>query len=177
MSEIFRIFASKTVMIRYRITLTPDERRELLTIVSKGSHKSQKVLNALILLGTDEGQPSEMRSTNESLSKALQISMRKIDRVKKRFVESGLEISLYGHPKEIVREKKIDGDLEAKLIALCCSQAPDGFARWSLRLLADTLVELEYVESISHETVRQVLKKRIKTVEEKRLGYSAFAKR
>ena len=102
-------------MIKYRVTLTPEERIELTKISSQGSHKSQKVLNALILLNTDENQPKESRSTNEVLSKVLQISMKKIDHVKKRFVEEGLEISLYGHPKEAVREKKVDGDLEARL--------------------------------------------------------------
>jgi hypothetical protein len=146
-------------MIRYRVTLSPDERQKLTLIASQGSHNSQKVLNALILLNTDENQPKESRSTNDALSKVLPISMRKIDRVKKRFVEDGLEISLNGHPKKIVREKKIDGDFEAKLIALACSKAPAGFSGWSLRLLADKMVELEYIESVSHETVRQVLKK------------------
>jgi len=164
-------------MIKYRVTLTAEERTELSNIISKGSHKSHKVLNALILLGTDENQPKSNRSTNDVLSKSLMVSMRKIDRVKKRFVEDGLLVALYGRPKEIVRERKVDGDLEAKLIALSCSEAPAGFSRWSLRLLADTLVELEYIDSISHETVRQVLKKRVKTVEEKRLGHSSFAKR
>lgn len=85
--------------------------------------------------------------------------MKKIDRVKKPFVENGLEIALTGHPKEIEYEKKVDGDLEAKLIALSCSEASEGFGRWSLRILADKAVELEYVESISHETIRRVLKK------------------
>ncbi len=164
-------------MVRYHVTLTAEERESLELIASKGSHKSQKVLNALILLGTDENQVKENRSTNEILSKVLHISMKKVDRVKKRFVEDGLEIALAGHPKEIEYEKKVDGDLEAKLIALSCSEAPDGFDRWSLRMLADKAVELEYIESISHETIRRVLKKRIKTVEEKRLGHSSFAKR
>jgi hypothetical protein len=164
-------------MIKYRVTLTPEERFELTKISSQGSHKSQKVLNALILLNTDEALPKESRSTNETLSKVLQISMKKTDRVKKRFVEEGLDISLYGHPKEIVYAKKVDGDLEARLIALACSAAPDGFSRWSLRLLADRMVELQYIDSISYETVRQVLKKRIKTVEEKRMGYSTLTKR
>ena len=163
-------------MVKYRITLTPEERSELTLIASKGSHKSQKVLNALILLNTDEGQPKESRSTNEVLSKVLKISMKKIDRVKKRFVEEGLDISLYGHPKEIEYEKKIDGDLEAKLIALSCSEAPAGFSRWSLRMLADKMVELKYIDSVSHETIRRVLKKRIKAVEEERLGHSTSSK-
>jgi hypothetical protein len=134
-------------------------------------------LNALILLNTDENQPKASRSTNETLAKVLQISMKKIDRVKKRFVEEGLSVSLYGHPKVIEYEKKIDGDLEAKLIALSCSEAPVGFSRWSLRMLADKMVELQYIDSVSHETIRRVLKKRIKTMEEERLGYSTFTKR
>ena len=163
-------------MIKYRVTLTIEERIELESIVSKGSHKSQKVLNSLILLNVDESQPKESRTINEKISNVLQISMKKIDRVKKRFIEEGLEIALCGHPKEREYEKKVDGDLEAKLTALACSAAPEGFSRWSLRMLADKAVELEYVESISHETVRRVLKKRIKTVEEKRLGNTTIAK-
>jgi hypothetical protein len=164
-------------MIKYRVTLTAEERKELESTVSKGSHKSQKVLNALILLNVDENQPKALRQTNEKISKVLQISMKKIDRIKKRFVEENLDIALCGHPKERDYEKKIDGDLEAKLIALACSEAPDGYSRWSLRMLADKVVELAYVDRISHETVRRVLKKRIKTMEEKRLGHTSLTKR
>jgi len=146
-------------MARYIITLSNEERQQLEDLSRKGSHKSQKVLNALILLGVDINQPKESRSTNESISKVLNISMKKIDRVKKRFVEEGLEIALHGHPSTRVYEKLVDGELEAKLIALSCSKAPKGFSRWSLRLLADKAVELEYIDSISHETVRGTLKK------------------
>lgn len=85
--------------------------------------------------------------------------MRKLDRIKKCFVGEGLDIALNGRKGERVYAKKADGDLEAHLVALSCSKPPEGFARWSLRLLADQLVELEYVDSVSHETVRQVLKK------------------
>jgi len=163
-------------MIKYRVTLTEEERTALESISNKGSHKSQKVLNALILLNVDESQPKESRSTNESISRVLQISMKKIDRVKKRFVEESLEVALLGHPKEREYERKVDGDLEAKLIALSCSAAPEGYARWSLRMLADKAVELDYVDQISYETVRRVLKKRITSVEEKRLGHTAASK-
>ena len=90
---------------------------------------------------------------------ALQISMKKIDRVKKRFVEEGLDIALNGHKGKRVYEKKADGDLEAHLVAISCSEPPEGFTRWSLRMLADRVVELNYVDSISYETVRRVLKK------------------
>lgn len=163
-------------MIKYRVTLREEERKQLEEISSKGSHKSQKVLNALILLSVDENQPKELRSTNASISKVLQVSMKKIDRVKKRFVEESFEIAMEGHPKEREYDRKVDGDLEAKLVALSCSEAPDGFSRWSLRMLADKAVELKYVDEISHETVRRVLKKRITTVEEKRLGHTTTSK-
>jgi hypothetical protein len=146
-------------MIKYKVTLSEEERQNLKSISSKGSHMSQKVLNSLILLSVDANQTKESRSTNECISKVLNISMKKIDRVKKRFVEDGLEVALLGHPKEREYEKKVDGDLEAHLVAISCSAPPEGFSRWSLRMLADKLVELEYVDSISHETVRRTLKK------------------
>jgi transposase len=144
-------------MARYKVTLTQEEQAHLKMIVGKGSHKSQKVLNALILLNCDTSEGK--KHTNEQISGILNISMRKIDRVKERFVEEGLKIALEGHPKEREYKRKADGDLEAHLIALSCSQAPEGFSRWSLRMLADKAVELQYVESVSHETVRRVLKK------------------
>jgi hypothetical protein len=146
-------------MVKYRITLSKEERELLQKITSKGSHKSQKVLNALILLNVDENQSKESRLTNDSISRALKISMKKIDRVKKRFIEDGFEVALLGHPKEREYKKKVDGDFEAKLIALSCSEAPEGYARWSLRMLADKVVEHEFIDSISYETIRQVLKK------------------
>ncbi len=151
---------------------------EVLTgLTSKGSHKSQKVLNALILLNCDEGEYQVMKSKNADISTILHVSMKKIDRVKKSFVEEGLKIALNGHKGERVYKKKVDGGLEARLIVLSCSEAPKGFSRWSLRMLADKAVELEYVESISHETVRRLLKKRIKTMEEERLGNTTSTKR
>jgi hypothetical protein len=145
-------------MKRYKVILSEDELSLLTIIVNKGSHKSQKVLNALILLNSNENG-STVKPNNEQISQILHISMRKIDRVKQRFVEDGLEIALNGRPREREYERKVDGDLEAHIIALSCSQAPAGFARWSLRMLADKAVELSYTESISHETIRRVLKK------------------
>jgi transposase len=97
--------------------------------------------------------------TNEQISKVLKVGMRTIDRVKKKFIEEGLEASLERRPTTRLYERKADGDLEAKLVTLCCSEPPKGFSKWSLRLLADKMVELKYVESISHVTVRSVLKK------------------
>jgi len=146
-------------MVRYKITLTEEERKDLKSIASKGRHRSQKVINALILLNCDEGEFQTKKSTNEQVSGVLKISMKKIDRVKKRFVEEGLDVALNGHKGTRVYEKKADGDLEAHLVALSCSDPPEGFARWSLRMLADRVVELNYIDSISYETVRRVLKK------------------
>ena len=108
---------------------------------------------------------------NEDISAVLRISMRKIDRVKKRFVEDGLETALAGHKAERVYEKKADGDFEAHLIALSCSEPPEGFARWTLRLLADKAVALDYIGNISYETVRRILKKRNKTLEGTGMGH------
>jgi len=146
-------------MKKYIVTLTEDERENLGVLTSKGKHRSQKILNALILLGCDEGEFQKKRSTNKEISKVLNISMKKIDRVKKRFVEDGLDITLNGRKGSRIYTKKADGDFEAYLVALSCSDPPEGFARWSLRLLADRVVELDYIDSISHETIRRVLKK------------------
>jgi hypothetical protein len=143
----------------YTVTLTKDEREALCELTSKGKHNSQQILNALILLNCEKSKWNVNHSTNEEISRVLNISMRKIDRVKKRFVEEGLGVALNGKESERVYSKKVDGDLEAHLVALSCSEPPEGFARWSLRLLADKVVELGYVEDISHETVRRTLKK------------------
>ena len=146
-------------MKKYIVTLAEDERVKLGTLISKGKHKSQKILNALILLGCDEGEFQTKRSTNEEMARVLNISMRKIDRVKKRFVVDDLEVALNGRKGSRIYAKKADGDFEAHLVALSCSEPPEGFARWSLRLLADKVVELDYIDNVSHETVRRILKK------------------
>jgi len=146
-------------MKKYIITLSEDERKALSDLTSKGKQKSQKILNALILLACDEGEHQTERSTNEEIARVLHISMRKIDRVKKRFVEDGFDAALDRKMGNRIYAKKTDGDFEAHLVALSCSEPPEGFARWSLRLLADKVVELNYIDSISHETVRRILKK------------------
>jgi len=145
-------------MIRYTIKLTKAEVEELHTIINKGSHTSQTFRFAYILLNCDEGKYSD-KVTNEQISKVLKVGMRTIDRVKKKFVEEGFEAVLERRPTSRIYEKKSDGDIEAKLVTLCCSEPPRGYAKWSLRLLADRMVELKYVESISHVTVRSILKK------------------
>jgi len=150
---------------RYQVTLTEDERAHLIDIINKGKHKSQTYRVAYILLNTDKGSYATSSSINEEISKVLIVGMRTIDRVKKQFVEEGLEICLGRKPTTRIYDRKVDGDTEAQLITIACSEPPKGFAKWSLRLIADKMVELNYVDSLSHETVRNVLKKRIKAVE------------
>ena len=146
-------------MKKYIVTLTEDERETLSVLASKGKHKSQKILNALILLGCDEGECQIKRSTNVEMARVLNISMKKIDRVKKRFVVDGLEVALSGRKGSRIYAKRADGDFEAHLVALSCGEPPEGFARWSLRLLADRVVELDYIDGVSYETIRRILKK------------------
>jgi transposase len=129
-----------------------------MSIINKGSHTSQTFRAAYILLNCDEG-PYSQKVTNEQISKVLKVGMRTIDRVKKKLVEEGFDAVLERRATKRNYETKVDGDIEAKLITLCCSEPPKGFAKWSLRLLADKMVELKYIESISHVTVRSVLKK------------------
>ena len=145
-------------MAKYKVTLTREERDELMSIISKGKHTSQRFRNAYVLINCDEGEFAE-KATNAEINKILKVGMRTIDRIKKRFVEEGFDAVLERKPTTREYDRKADGDLEARLVALSCSEPPEGHARWSLRLLADKLVELEIVDSISHETVRTVLKK------------------
>jgi len=152
------------MVIFYKVGLSQQEREELLAIIKKGKHSSQIYRNAYVLLNTDEGEYSE-KITNAEITKVLKVGMRTIDRIKKRFVEEGFEACLSRKPTTRVYGRKFDGDAEAKLVSIACSEPPKGFSKWSLRLLANKMVELKYVEDISHETVRTVLKKRIKALE------------
>ena len=145
---------------RYKVTLQANERAALEAITRKGSHRSRKVINALILLNCDGGACNRRRLRGEDVAEVLKVSMRTLDRVKKQFVEEGLETLLSGQPSRRRYRRKADGELEARLVALSCSEPPKGYSQWSLRLLANRAVELDYIDSISHETVRRVLKKR-----------------
>jgi len=145
-------------MIRYKVTLTSDERLQLQSILSKGKHSSLQFRNACILLNCDEGE-NVVKSSNEQIAQILHITTKTVERLKQRFVEEGFEVCMDRKPYPEVKEVKTDGDFEAHLVAISCSKAPDGYSRWSLRMLADKMVELKYAETVSHETVRQVLKK------------------
>jgi transposase len=144
---------------KYIVRLTTGEREELQTLVKRGKAAARKQLRARILLHADEGDLGP-GGTDEEICKAQLVSLRTVERLRQRLVEEGLPAALEDKRLDIPpRPPKLDGRQEAKLIALCCSAPPKGCARWSLRLLGDRLVELEVVDSISHETVRQVLKK------------------
>ena len=146
-------------MNTYKVTLAQEERNQLTEITRTGTHAARKIIHALILLNVDRGPYNTEQQINEDICKVLKIGMRTIDRVKKRFVEEGLDAALKMAPTSKEYDKLVDGDLEAHLIALACGEPPKGYARWSLRLLADQLVELRIADNISYETVRRTLKK------------------
>jgi len=142
----------------HKVTLTQEEIAQLKAITQKGSKRARVIKNALILLNVDEG-PYGKRKKDEEIADILDVTIRTIENIRKRFVMDGFDIALYGKPRERTYDRKVDGDVEAHIVALSCSKPPEGYAKWSLRLLADKMVELRYIESISHEKVRQVLKK------------------
>jgi transposase len=142
----------------YRVTLTPEEREQLRQMVSRGKADARKLAHARILLQADEAEGGPGR-TDERIASALDTATRTVERVRERFVEQGLDAALLPKPSKRIYARKLDGRQEARLIALACSKPPAGKARWTLRMLADEMVELEVVESLSHETVRQALKK------------------
>lgn len=146
-------------MEHYKVTLSEQERVELQGIASKGTHAAAKVINALILLNCDQSEGRTERPRSLDIAAMLGVSARKIDRVKKKFVQEGLEPALNRQASQRAYAPKLDGRLEAHLVAMSCSAPLEGHARWSLRLLADRLVELEYIDSVSYETVRRALKK------------------
>jgi len=141
--------------IRYAVDLTDTERTALREIISKNKAKRSTIVNAYILLKADR----VCGWTNEAIALAYEVSTKKVEQLKKRFVEEGFEAALYRKPVTNVHRRKITGDEEAHLIALFCRQAPEGHERWTLRMLADKMVELDIVDSVSHETIRQTLKK------------------
>ncbi len=137
---------------RYRINLTQDEREQLLDIARKGKSSARKVKRSLILCKADEGL------TDQQVSEALLVSPSTVGRVRRRFAEEGLERALNERARPGQR-RKLDGKQEAHLVAVACSAAPEGRVHWTLQLLADQVVELKLADSISPETIRQVLKK------------------
>lgn len=154
---------------KYCVTLTDEERDHLDDLTHRRSTNALPVKRAFMLLGADQS-PGAPAWTDERIAESYHVSVRTVERLRRRFVEEGFEVALYGKKREPVKEKVFDGQVEAHLVALRCSEPPEGFARWSLRLLAEQMVELDYVESISHESVRQLLKKTNSSPGESRVG-------
>lgn len=142
----------------YIVDLTAEERASLEKVANSGRTSARKQIHARILLKADTSVTGSGWS-DEQIADALDVSVSSVARVRKRLVEEGLEAALNRRAPRPPRPRLLDGEQEARLLALACSQPPEGHARWTLRLLADRMVALEYVESISYETVRRTLKK------------------
>lgn len=146
--------------IKYHVRLSKKDRTTLLNIVSKGSAPAKTIMRANVLLAADENSPKGKKNEAE-IAELFNVHPQTVHTIRKEFCEQGLDATLSRKKRETPPvEPKITGEVEAKIIALSCSPPPPGRSRWSLRLLADKSVELQYVDSISHEAVGRLLKKR-----------------
>jgi len=143
---------------RYVVELTTEERQQLSDLVRKGKALARRIQHAQILLKVDQS-PHGPGWTDQQIAEAYGVTVLTVGRIRQRLVEQGLESALARQPRGPSAARKIDGAAEAKMIALACSAPPAGRARWTIRLLADKLVELEIVEAVGRETVRKTLKK------------------
>jgi len=141
---------------KYIVRLTDDERDALTQIVAKFKGSSQKVRRAQVMLKADAGGPGW---TDARIADAFDCRTKTVENIRERFVTEGFEVTLHGKPRSVPPPKLLDGEQEAKIIAMRLGPPPTGFSNWTLRLLADQVVALEIVESISYETVRRTLKK------------------
>jgi transposase len=143
---------------RYPVTVTATERDHLKRLIGAGAESARKLTHARILLKADQG-PSGPGWTDEAIAEAVEVSQPTVARIRQQYVTEGLEAALNRRAPTRQYRRKLDGAQEARLIAVACGQPPEGATRWTLRLLADKLVELEVVDDISYQTVRRVLKK------------------
>ena len=143
---------------KYVVTLTDEERQRLRGLIASGKGPARKLTHARILLKADRrgGKPGWKNAT---IANGLEVGLSTVERVRQQFVEAGLEAALVPRPSRRQYHHKLGGEEEAHLIALACSEPPQGRVRWTLRLLAERMVALEYVDTVSYETVRGVLKK------------------
>ena len=148
---------------KYRVDLSVEERAELSEVLRKGRCAAHKRRHAEVLLKADEGVAGPAW-TDPQIQQAIGVSVRTVERIRQRLVEQGLPSALERAAPKRSRAPKLDGEQEAHLVALACQSPPQGHGRWTLRLLAQRMVVLEYVDDLSHETVRQVLKKRHQTL-------------
>ena len=144
--------------VKYKVTLTDEERRELEVMISAGKAAARRLCRARILLKAD-ASPGAPGWEDGRISDALEVGRATVERVRKQFVEQGLEVALERKKPEREYERRLDGAGEAHLIALACGHAPEGRERWTLQLLADRMVALSYVPALSRDTVRRTLKK------------------
>ena len=144
--------------IKYHVTLTVEERNHLMRVISKGKTEGYRIRHAHILLATDEIEENR-EWTDKSIAKAYHTTEKSIGNLRRRFVEKGLDAALGREKREVAPRIKIDGETEAKIVALTCSKAPEGRSQWTLRLLAEKVVELGIMESVSHTAIGECLKK------------------
>jgi len=144
--------------IKHRVTLTETERSELKALIARGRTAGYRIRHAQILLATDE-IPENAEWTDKKIAKAYGTTEKSIGNLRRRFVEKGLSAALERQKRETPPKIKIDGEIEAKIVALTCSEAPEGYSQWSLRLLADKVVELGIMENVSHTAISDCLKK------------------
>jgi predicted hydrolase (HD superfamily) len=144
--------------IKYRVTLTDSERQELKGLIARGKTQGYRIRHAQIMLAVDD-IPGNKEWTDKKIAKAYSTSERSVGNLRRRFVENGFAAALERQKRENPPKIKIDGETEAKIIALTCSGAPEGHSQWSLRLLADKVVELGIMDSISHTAIADCLKK------------------
>jgi transposase len=142
----------------HHVTLSHEQRGQLLTLISSGTAPAHSLAHARILLKADEGEEGPAW-TDLAIAEALETSVPTVERVRARFAQAGLDEALRRRVSSRPRPRKLDGTGEAHLIALACSEPPAGQEHWTLRLMAERMVELEYVDTLSHETVRRTLKK------------------
>lgn len=154
---------------KYIVELTSEERENLLGLISKNKASRAKIVNAYILLKADTGKDGAGWN-DRKISESFNVSIKKVERTRKLLVEEGFEAALNRKTASNYKPRKLQGDEEAYLVATCCSQVPKGKARWTLQMLGDKLVEMNYVESISLETVRKTLKKMNLNLGEKKNG-------
>jgi transposase len=154
---------------KYIVRLTQEERRNLLTLISKGKASARKLVHARVLLEADVSE-TEHPKTDKEIAEILHIDDKSVKRVRKRLVEEGLEAALNRKEHKNRKARRFDGNSEAHLVALCCSKAPEGRQRWTIRLLADKLVELNIVDEVSPATVYRTLKKTKLNLGKKRNG-------
>jgi hypothetical protein len=142
---------------KYRVHLKPEERSSLEEVIAKRDSKSRQVKRAYALLAADEN--GDKRWNDEHIKQVYGLSIASLERLRQRLVEEDLHTALEGKKREVFKEKVFTGEVEAKLIVLRCSDCPQGYNRWTLQLLADQMVALGYVEHMSYESVRGILKK------------------